>query len=85
MKIVKNLKTYLIVLLVGILAGALALHFMTKPGEPKITSTTVLEQIQSSSELITTKYFYSKVGKFEKPLDMNGWDVPLTKRSKSQK
>ena len=81
MKIVKNLKTYLIVLLVGILAGALALHFMTKPGEPKITSTTVLEQIQSSSELITTKYFYSKVGKFEKPLDMNGWDVPLTKKS----
>ena len=81
MKILKSLKTYVIVLLVGILIGGLSLFFMTKDGEPKISSSTILEQIQSSSELITTKYFYSKVGKFEKPIDMNGWDVPLTTKA----
>ena len=50
-------------------------------GDPKITSTTILNQLQEANELTTMEYHYTKVGKFENSLNINGWDIPLTRKS----
>ena len=74
-------KTYLLILLIGIGMGIFVILGLTKEREePKITKTTIQEQLQKSAELTTTKYFYTKVGKFENSLDLNGWSIPLTKK-----
>lgn len=49
--------------------------------EPIITSTALTQQLQEVNELATMQYNYSKVGKFENSLTLNGWDIPLTKKS----
>ena len=77
----KTLKNYLLILLIGLVAGAATIFFFVKDDkEPEISRTIILERLESASELITTKYYYSEVGKFENSLDVNGWDVPLTKK-----
>ncbi len=48
------------------------------PGESKVTQTTVKEQLVSASDLITTRYHYSNVGRYENSLEINGWSIPLT-------
>lgn len=50
-------------------------------GEPKITTTTILNQLQEANELTTMEYHYTKVGEFENSLNINGWDIPLTRKS----
>lgn len=50
-------------------------------GDPKITSTTILNQLQEANELTTMEYHYTKVGEFENSLKINGWDIPLTRKS----
>lgn len=84
MKKLKNWKSYLIMLVIGILIGAFLFFGMVNlnigQGEAKVTNTTVLEQLQSASELITTKYNYSKVGRYENSLEINGWSIPLTNK-----
>ena len=77
----KTLKNYLLVLLIGLVAGGAAIFFLSNDDkEPEITRTILLERLEKASELITTKYYYSEVGEFEKSLDLNGWDIPLTKK-----
>ena len=71
----------MLILLIGLVAGATAIFFFVKDDkEPEITRTVILERLEGASELITTKYYYSEIGKFENSLDMNGWDIPLTKK-----
>lgn len=77
----KTLKNYLLILLLGIVVGGVSIFFLAKDDkEPEISRTVILEKLENASELITTKYHYSEVGKFENSLDMNGWDIPLTKK-----
>lgn len=52
-----------------------------KDGEPQITSTALTQQLQEVNELATMQYNYTKVGKFENSLTLNGWDIPLTQKS----
>lgn len=52
-----------------------------RSSEPKITSTNVFNQLQEVNELTTLEYHYTKVGKFENSLTLNGWEIPLTKKS----
>ena len=60
MKKLKNWKSYVTMLVVGILIGAFLFFGMVNlnigQSEPKVTQTTVLEQLQSASDLITTDY-----------------------------
>ena len=58
-----------------------ALHFGGKSGEPTITSTALTQQLQEVNDLVTMEYNYTKVGKFENSLQLNGWDIPLTTKS----
>ncbi len=69
-----------IILLLGgvFLAGV---FYAGKSSEPRITSTTVFHQLQEVNELTTLEYHYTKVGKFENSLTLNGWEIPLTKKS----
>lgn len=53
---------------------------MNKQTEPEITSTLIQNRIEQASDLVTTKYHYTKVGKFENSLNLNGWSIPLTNK-----
>ena len=55
--------------------------FGGKQSEPKITSTALTQQLQEVSDLAVMEYNYTKVGKFENSLTLNGWNIPLTKKS----
>ena len=69
------------ILLVALLIFFLGMHYGGKSGEPVITSTALTQQLKDANDLITLEYNYTKVGKFENSLQLNGWDIPLTKKS----
>ena len=56
------------------------MFFANKQTEPEITSTLIQNRIEQASDLVTTKYHYAQVGKFENSLSLNGWSIPLTNK-----
>lgn len=69
------------ILLVCVLIFFAGMQFGGGNGEPTITSTALTQQLQEVNELVTMEYNYTKVGKFENSLQLNGWDIPLTTKS----
>lgn len=76
----KNFKKILFILICILLAFIGGMFFANKQTEPEITSTLIQNQIEQASNLVTTKYHYTKVGKFENSLNLNGWSIPLTNK-----
>lgn len=76
----KNFKKILFILICILLAFIGDMFFMNKQTEPEITSTLIQNRIEQASNLVTTKYHYTKVGKFENSLNLNGWSIPLTNK-----
>ncbi len=68
----------LLVCVVIFFAGA---FFGNRQSEPIITSTALTQQLQEVNDLAVLEYNYTKVGKFENSLTLNGWNIPLTKKS----
>ena len=62
----KNLKKVLFVVVFILIAFVSGMFFANKQTEPEITSTLIQNRIEQASDLVTTKYHYAKVGKFEK-------------------
>lgn len=58
------------------LSGCLALKGAQERKE--ISSTTLKTSLEQASDLITTKYYYSDIGKFENSYEINGWSIPFT-------
>lgn len=77
----KNLKKILFVLLFLAVAFVGGMFFANKQTEPEISSTLIQNRIEQASDLVTTKYHYAKVGKFENSLSLNGWSIPLTNKN----
>lgn len=76
----KNFKKILFILICILLAFIGGMFFMNKQTKPEITSTLIQNRIEQASNLVTTKYHYTKVGKFENSLNLNGWSIPLTNK-----
>lgn len=57
------------------------MKFADRNSEPEISSTALAQQLQEVNELAVLDYNYTKVGKFENSLKLNGWSIPLTKKS----
>lgn len=76
----KNFKKILFILICILVAFIGGMFFMNKQAEPEITSTLIQNRIEQASNLVTTKYHYTKVGKFENSLNLNGWSIPLTNK-----
>lgn len=76
----KNFKKILFILTCILIAFIGGMFFMNKQTEPEITSTLIQNRIEQASDLVTTKYHYTKVGKFENSLNLNGWSIPLTNK-----
>ena len=76
----KNFKKILFILICILVAFIGGMFFMNKQTEPEITSTLIQNRIEQASDLVTTKYHYTKVGKFENSLNLNGWSIPLTNK-----
>lgn len=77
----KNLKKILFILLFLVVAFVGGMFFANKQTEPEISSTLIQNRIEQASDLVTTKYHYAKVGKFENSLSLNGWSIPLTNKN----
>lgn len=76
----KNFKKILFILIFILIAFIGGIFFANKQTEPEITSTLIQNRIEQASDLVTTKYHYTKVGKFENSLNLNGWSIPLTNK-----
>ena len=76
----KNLKKVLFVVVFILIAFVGGMFFANKQTEPEITSTLIQNRIEQASDLVTTNYHYTKVGKFENSLNLNGWSIPLTNK-----
>lgn len=77
-KAIGGILAILIVAMAIFFAGTL---YAGRQSEPVITSTALTQQLQEVSDLAVMEYNYTKVGKFENSLTLNGWDIPLTKKS----
>lgn len=69
------------ILLIAVLIFFAGVSFANRHSEPIITSTALTQQLQEANELTSMEYNYTKVGKFENSLTLNGWQIPLTKKS----
>ena len=78
--LMKNFKKILFILIFILIAFISGIFFANKQTEPEITSTLIQNRIEQASDLVTTKYHYTKVGKFENSLNLNGWSIPLTNK-----
>ena len=78
--LMKNLKKVLFGVVFILIAFVGGMFFANKQTEPEITSTLIQNRIEQASDLVTTKYHYAKVGKFENSLSLNGWSIPLTNK-----
>ena len=76
----KNFKKILFILIFILITFISGIFFANKQTEPEITSTLIQNRIEQASDLVTTKYHYTKVGKFENSLNLNGWSIPLTNK-----
>ena len=76
----KNFKKILFILIFILIAFISGIFFANKQTEPEITSTLIQNRIEQASDLVTTKYHYTKAGKFENSLNLNGWSIPLTNK-----
>ena len=76
----KNFKKILFILIFILIAFISGIFFANKQTEPEITSTLIQNRIEQASDLVTTKYHCTKVGKFENSLNLNGWSIPLTNK-----
>lgn len=78
----KNLRYIVLgVLCAAVMFGAGLYFGKQQEPEPKVTSNLIESTLVESSDLITTKYHYSRVGKFENSLELNGWTIPLTNKN----
>lgn len=82
-KLSTKIKWFFLVLILLILVFFAGIIYAKKSStdETKVTSTLIQNQIQQISELVTTDYSYTKIGKFENSLDLNGWQIPLTQKT----
>lgn len=71
----KNLKKVLFGVVFILIAFVGGIFFANKQTQPEITSTLIQNRIEQASDLVTTKYHYTKVGKFENSLSLNGWSI----------
>lgn len=55
--------------------------FSNAESTTKITSTQLKSSLEQASDLITTKYYYSEIGKFDNSYEINGWSIPFTGKS----
>lgn len=81
----QDTKKFIVNLIIILIIGVVIFWFGTimggKSNEPVITDTALYTQLKNISELSVLEYNYSKVGKFENSLSLNGWDIPLTTKS----
>lgn len=77
----KNITSILFLMLIIALIFFAGMKFADRNSEPEISSTALAQQLQEVNELAVLDYNYTKVGKFENSLKLNGWSIPLTKKS----
>ena len=77
----KTITSILYLMLIIALIFFAGMKFADRNSEPEISSTALAQQLQEVNELAVLDYNYTKVGKFENSLKLNGWSIPLTKKS----
>lgn len=78
---IKTICQILIILGIGIGIFFSGSHYADTHNQTRITSSVIESHLQDSQDLIATKYYYSHFGKYENSRSINGWKVPLTKKT----
>ena len=76
----KTITSILFLMLIIALIFFAGMKFADRNSEPEISSTALAQQLQEVNELAVLDYNYTKVGKFENSLKLNGWSLPLNKK-----
>lgn len=71
----------IVILLACLLIFFAGMRYASRSAEPAITSTTIVQELKEVSDLTVLEYNFTKVGKFQNSLQINGWDIPLTTKS----
>lgn len=82
MKKIKKFLFCLIILL--ILVGSIfygGMLYQRKYNQTTITSSVIGSELKEANDLITSNYNYSRFGKYENSLELNGWSIPLTNKN----
>lgn len=77
-------KLILMIVIILLISASLffaGVHYASNSKDPQIDSTLIQNELKEVSELITTDYSYSRIGKYKNSLDLNGWKVPLTEKN----
>lgn len=71
----------ILIFIICLLIFFAGMRYASRSSEPKITSTTIVQELKEVSDLTVLEYNFTKVGKFQNSLQLNGWDIPLTTKS----
>lgn len=61
--------------------GAGALWAARSKAPPEIDADLLTNRVQQAQELVTVKYFYTNMGKFEESSNFYGWRIPFSSKS----
>lgn len=61
--------------------GAGALWATRSKAPPEIDADLLTNRVQQAQELVTVKYFYTNMGKFEESSNFYGWRIPFSSKS----
>lgn len=77
----KTITSLIFLIIFGVGIYFIGIMSTNRNNEPKITSTTISQQLVEIQTLSVLEYNYTKIGEFENSLSFNGWNIPLTKKS----
>lgn len=86
MRLKSSIRGAMVGFLIGAVVFAIAgftgiFAFSHTEEKTSITSTQLKSSLEQASDLITTKYYYSEIGKFDNSYELNGWSIPFTEKS----
>lgn len=73
----------MVVMLVIILTEGILLVFASSEttNKTEISTTTIAEKLEQANELVSNRYTYTNVDRYQNTIQFNTWDIPLTEKS----
>lgn len=73
----------MVVMLVIILTEGILLAFASSEttNKTEISTTTIAEKLEQANELVSNRYTYTNVDRYQNTIQFNTWDIPLTEKS----
>lgn len=80
-KIIKTILGLILICFIGIGIFFAGSHYADTHNKTEITSSMIESRLEDADDLVTTKYYYTHIGKYQNSLSLNGWKIPLTQKN----